>query len=286
MRIAQGKRLRRSAALLAGCLLLSAGAARAADAGPASTPPASAANEAGPPMATKVAGLQYRYNQAQSEAFTAYTASQGKPDAERMKIYQAKMPDPLPYAQKAVELAKQNPKDPATVSALVFAVQLTARGSGSAEGTALQAEAIDQLSRDHLDDAALAAAFPNLMYSGSPAGKKLIRLAADKSASRDVRGSATFWLAQSLKNSADQTGNAQDLAEAKKLYQQVASEFADVKGFQSTLGDEAKANLYEVENLAIGKTAPQIEGKDANGNPLKLSDHRGKVVVLDFWGDW
>jgi cytochrome oxidase Cu insertion factor (SCO1/SenC/PrrC family) len=36
----------------------------------------------------------------------------------------------------------------------------------------------------------------------------------------------------------------------------------------------------------IGKPAPQIEGKDANGKELKLSDYHGKVVVLDFWGDW
>ena len=35
-----------------------------------------------------------------------------------------------------------------------------------------------------------------------------------------------------------------------------------------------------------GKPAPEIDGVDFNGNPLKLSDYRGKVVVLSFWGSW
>ena len=38
--------------------------------------------------------------------------------------------------------------------------------------------------------------------------------------------------------------------------------------------------------FAIGQTAPEITGKDLDGKPMKLSEFRGKVVVLDFWGHW
>ena len=38
--------------------------------------------------------------------------------------------------------------------------------------------------------------------------------------------------------------------------------------------------------LSIGKVAPEIEAEDIDGVKFKLSDYRGKVVVLDFWGDW
>jgi len=38
--------------------------------------------------------------------------------------------------------------------------------------------------------------------------------------------------------------------------------------------------------LSIGKRAPDFEAKDADGVAFKLSDYRGKVVVLDFWGYW
>ncbi len=40
------------------------------------------------------------------------------------------------------------------------------------------------------------------------------------------------------------------------------------------------------EMLAIGKVAPDIVGEDTDGKAFKLSDYRGKVVVLDFWGHW
>ena len=32
--------------------------------------------------------------------------------------------------------------------------------------------------------------------------------------------------------------------------------------------------------------APDIEGNDLDGAAFKLSDFRGEVVMLVFWGDW
>lgn len=32
--------------------------------------------------------------------------------------------------------------------------------------------------------------------------------------------------------------------------------------------------------------APQIAGLDVEGVAFRLSDYRGKVVLLDFWGNW
>lgn len=55
---------------------------------------------------------------------------------------------------------------------------------------------------------------------------------------------------------------------------------------RSTLGRVAEARLDDWHNLAVGKSAPEIGGVDAHGVPLKLSDYRGKVVVVAFWGTW
>ncbi|MBL8889532.1 MAG: redoxin domain-containing protein [Planctomycetaceae bacterium] len=44
--------------------------------------------------------------------------------------------------------------------------------------------------------------------------------------------------------------------------------------------------LIEESKLAVGQVAPEIIGPDFDGVEFKLSDYRGKVVVLDFWGDW
>jgi len=43
--------------------------------------------------------------------------------------------------------------------------------------------------------------------------------------------------------------------------------------------------LFSIRDLAVGRQAPDIEGKDQDGKRFKLSDYRGKVVLLYFWND-
>ncbi|HYV35975.1 MAG TPA: redoxin domain-containing protein [Gemmataceae bacterium] len=40
------------------------------------------------------------------------------------------------------------------------------------------------------------------------------------------------------------------------------------------------------EYAPVDKLVPDIEGEDTDGKAFKLSDYRGKVVLLDFWGNW
>jgi thiol-disulfide isomerase/thioredoxin len=55
---------------------------------------------------------------------------------------------------------------------------------------------------------------------------------------------------------------------------------------KKTLGKLALAELFELRSLQPGKAAPEIAGEDLDGMALKLSDYRGKVVLLVFWGAW
>ena len=51
--------------------------------------------------------------------------------------------------------------------------------------------------------------------------------------------------------------------------------------------DEATAKyIAALEAIQPGAQAPEITGKDQNGNDVKLSDLKGKVVLLDFWATW
>jgi peroxiredoxin len=43
---------------------------------------------------------------------------------------------------------------------------------------------------------------------------------------------------------------------------------------------------HMVTSLTVGKTAPDIVGTDLDGVRFKLSDYRGKVVLLVFSGEW
>lgn len=36
----------------------------------------------------------------------------------------------------------------------------------------------------------------------------------------------------------------------------------------------------------LNSAAPDFSGKDLNNNIVKLSDFKGKVVLLDFWASW
>ena len=53
-----------------------------------------------------------------------------------------------------------------------------------------------------------------------------------------------------------------------------------------TFGDEASEAFYFLENLSVGKKAPEFVAEDADGILFSLDDYRGQVVMLRFWGDW
>jgi peroxiredoxin len=40
------------------------------------------------------------------------------------------------------------------------------------------------------------------------------------------------------------------------------------------------------EGMRPGNTCPEIAGLDVDGKPIKLSDYRGKVVLVSFWATW
>ena len=86
--------------------------------------------------------------------------------------------------------------------------------------------------------------------------------------------------------------------EAARLYERVIAEFPLVANNDSRtvpmplilgraapqLPAVAKVHLDELRRLAAGKPAPEIEGVDLDGKLMKLSDFRGKVVVLSLPG--
>jgi hypothetical protein len=41
-----------------------------------------------------------------------------------------------------------------------------------------------------------------------------------------------------------------------------------------------------ISKYTVGHVVPDITAEDTDGKEFKLSDYRGKVVLLDFWGHW
>ena len=55
---------------------------------------------------------------------------------------------------------------------------------------------------------------------------------------------------------------------------------------KTEMGQRCAGYVFAGKNLKVGMKAPDIVGKDHDGNDLKLSDFAGKVAVIDFWGFW
>jgi thiol-disulfide isomerase/thioredoxin len=105
---------------------------------------------------------------------------------------------------------------------------------------------------------------------------KLDELAA-KSKNKEVTASALYELSRRLHAS---NATEEDKARAKQLRERIASEFAGTRAGAELL---AQQNARSVE---VGGVAPDFSAVDGADVAFKLSDYRGKVVLLDFWGFW
>lgn len=54
----------------------------------------------------------------------------------------------------------------------------------------------------------------------------------------------------------------------------------------SRTGKKIAERINQLKAISVGYTAPDFTQNDINGNPIKLSDFRGKYVLLDFWASW
>lgn len=72
-----------------------------------------------------------------------------------------------------------------------------------------------------------------------------------------------------------------DPKRAIELYRQLLADHP-----KSAFAKKARAEIFELTSLRVGMQAPDFEATDIEGRSFKLSDYRGKVVVLDFWGFW
>lgn len=170
------------------------------------------------------------------------------------------------------------------------------------------------LLRDHVQSDQLGPVVDRARYQYRMEFEKFLRTVLEQNPHRDVQAVACLALAQLLNDrlrmlqlAEDRTelaecyeivfgeeylpelqrlGRAKLAARVESLFERAAEEYGDVKIRGGTVGEKASSELNEFRHLSIGREAPDTEGKDQDGTPFKLSDYRGKVVMLYFWSEY
>jgi hypothetical protein len=198
----------------------------------------------------------------------------------------------------AVELARAKPKSDTGFAALEWVLTTPRAYSLPAGKTAFELAAEHHAANPKVGKI-IALAGRLAPGEGEPAHKAtlaLFKAVAEKNPDRAARGQAVMALAGQAKRkfARAEYQKSPDVdalaAAAEKAFEKVVKDYGDcpwlVREGAGTLGEVAKRELFELRHLRVGKVAPEIAGEDLDGVKFKLSDYRGKVVVIDFWGDW
>lgn len=233
--------------------------------------------------------LQKQFNEAQQQWYQKYSALQ-KEVGEDKAVDISKLP-PRPekeFRAKFKALADRLAGKPEAIAPLVWLVN-NAEGNamgGAKDETAVGAVAA--LAGSHAADKQIAEQLPQLRYAywrvgAEPLNALYERIIKDNP-DKDAKAAATFNLAFTLYSSDEMPGNkakSRDRDRAVELFRSMAKDFPGTDAAK-----HAASYVYEIENLQIGMKAPDFSGTDVDGKTIKLSDFKGKVVVIDFWGYW
>jgi len=199
------------------------------------------------------------------------------------------------WTEKALDAVKKYPAESETVDVIQKLMERNKEHVG---------ELVAILRKDHKSDPRLARMVGGLYSSDDEAAWKFALEIADSHPDRAVRGRASLMIGRIAKmewvSFEEPRGEKPDYSAEKverlrknseTYLTRAAKEYADVKEDRGdeTIGPEAKAQLIGLANmpkLKVGKEAPDIEGVDLKGEKMKLSDQRGKVVLLVFWASW
>jgi hypothetical protein len=250
-------------------------------------------------LADRLAALQKEHKAAEDAFYKAARALPDTPEGRKkaQELYKAYDKGQADRFQAALELARAAPKSDAGFAALEWLLTIP-RVYHLPAGK----PAMELMREHHAANPKVGKAIAWLGYyrprygAADTASAALIQAVADKNPDRIARGQAVLALALEAKTDfavaeRKKAPDAEKLAAAaEKALEALAKDYGDcprlIRAGSGTLGDYAKVELFELRHLRIGKVAPDIDGEDLDGVKFKLSDYRGKVVVLDFWGDW
>jgi hypothetical protein len=245
---------------------------------PAHPEAATARPDVAPPVAQDQAkqdfdNLEFEFDQASTAWSKAYReASTAEDTTEVSRLLQAR-----PEKDFARRFYEAGLKHEGTEGAFPFFAWVC--NNASTDKSAIK-ESVMILAFDYTSDPRMATVAESIANHGSALGEaqgEVIEHLIAESTVPEVQAAALFARVQVSTYSSDEAAKKSVLADCKRILELSQDEDRRAR---------ASGILFEAERLQVGMVAPDIEGADLDGVPFKLSDYRGKVVMLDFWGDW
>jgi peroxiredoxin len=119
-----------------------------------------------------------------------------------------------------------------------------------------------------------------LVTNQDPRSLSILEKIQSTNPDKKIQGVAALAAAMVIKTLGDDT----ELMRKRINYLRKAIiESAEVSLGDTTVAKLAEDELYIISHLSKGRVAPDLSGTDAAGKPMKLSDHKGKVILLLFW---
>jgi S1-C subfamily serine protease/peroxiredoxin len=190
----------------------------------------------------------------------------------------------LTYLPKAMELADKYRKLPAGYRAIEAACYIASCDDCPPQCDPLFKPIAKRIIDDYLEKPGMTRAFFKLGESPLGEVRTFLRQAGEKGQMRRTKALSLLALALLLERQAGE--KQQQSTEAIELLEQIRGKYGDIEWQDGLLRDLLEPLVFALKHLQVGRTPPDIIGKDVNGAEIKLSDFRGKVVVLDFWVDW
>jgi hypothetical protein len=195
------------------------------------------------------------------------------PREKQREAYQKGYPQFDDTIEALYTIVEENPAEVASLKAISWI-------SSHSRGKELKPEIFAALEKHHLDHSELSEVILSFYTAKGEDTQAFLATVIEKSKAQDARGSALYIQATQIERDTAKT------AQYKALVKKLNAEHANLEVRGRRVAAMMKATLEAKEKLAIGKSAPEIIGKDVDGKEMKLSDYNGKIVVLDFWGDW
>lgn len=231
----------------------------------------------------RLADLKKKYDETFKELEEKFNKA---PKNEQRAVVLEMREETLLLVDKVLVVAEGDPKDDVGFEASAFIVRIAGKVGADSKSVV---RALDFLTEHHVADPKVKDTLLYAMLIGKP-GEKLLKAVAEKGADTDTKAVALvlrgYLAAQAVDDSEDDRKIVAQVKAATDLLESATKMAPNAKIDDTTVSKFAAdeiAGLKKITALLPGNPAPKAETKTLDDKKTSLADHKGKVVLLDFW---